>query len=755
MTATTLPSWTNTPAPGTAVHTRPLPDLPAIAATLGTPVTSVLLAAHLRVVGLLAGETEVSAGFAAARLDGGSWRELARAVPAPPAEAFECRHPGLTARYGVHEMSIEYDRRSFDAAHVARIAGYLTRALAAMAADPDAPYLGCDLLSDAERQHLLRGRGGPVRPLPDQRFHELFAAVAEQRPDATAIVHNGQTWSYGWLRRAANRVAHALLAEGLAAEDVVAVCAERGPYWLAAIIGILEAGGAYLPLEPDYPPARVATMLEQSRCRLVLRGCGISPPEARGCHILAVEELANAGRDGDPQVPVAADQLAYVYFTSGSTGLPKGAMCEHSGMINHLLAKVEDLRLRQGDVVVQNAQASFDISLWQATAPLLVGGATAIVGRQDTLDVRRFLDTIQRGGATVLQVVPSYLDVLLRHTEGAAGHLGRVRCVSVTGEAVGKPLVTRFFAQHPGLALVNAYGATEASDDTTHEIMTAPPAEELVPVGRPVRNVTVTVLGQGDTLVPLGAPGEITFSGVCVGRGYLNDPARTAQAFGDDPLRPGERMYRTGDFGRWLPTGHLEFHGRRDEQVKIHGIRIELGEVRSRILEHPRVRAASVVATPLPGSGNTMAGFFTSDDGLTPDELADHLRTVLPASAVPAGLYAVDALPLTANGKVDKRALIARAGAATPAPVAAMACSPPGTPTEQRIAAAWAAALGRPPETIGRDDHFFELGGGSLSALRVVAALGGLVSLDALLRAPVLADLAALTDGITTDEVRS
>jgi acyl-coenzyme A synthetase/AMP-(fatty) acid ligase len=428
-----------------------------------------------------------------------------------------------------------------------------------------------------------------------------------------------------------------------------------------------------------------------------------------------------------------------VYFTSGSTGLPKGAMCEHAGMVNHLLAKIADFALGPDSVVVENAQASFDISLWQLIAPLLTGGRTHIVAQEEILDVRRFLDTIVKYDATAIQVVPSYLDVLLRETERNPRDVGRLAYVGVTGEAISKPLVNRFFAQHPGLRMVNGYGATEASDDTTHEVMAGPPAEDLVPVGRPVNNVTVYILGPGDELRPLGSAGEIAFSGVCVGRGYINDPERTAEAFADDPFRPGERMYRSGDYGRWLPSGTLEFHGRRDEQVKINGIRIELGEVEARLLDHPEVLTASVIVVKLPGAGKSLVGFYTGTPD--PDAVRDHLRSVLPALSVPSRLHRVDALPLNTNGKVDKKILAATAlDADAPAPALK---EPPATETERRIAEVWAQALDRPVADIGRDGHFFELGGGSLTALRVVATLDGLIGLRDLLEEPRLRQLAA------------
>jgi amino acid adenylation domain-containing protein len=623
------------------------------------------------------------------------------------------------------QATLVYDTEKFDATHALRVAGHIAATVAALIEGP-LPE-GFSPLSDREREHLVHGLDGSVRELPARPFHELFAQRAAQHPDTVAATAwDGQAWTYGELDRAANRVANGLLERGLTAEEVVGVATGRTLGWLAAIIGIFKAGGAYLPIEPDYPPARIATLMEQSRARFIVTS-------------ELLDELMRSP-DHAPGVEVGFDRLAYVYFTSGSTGLPKGAMCEHGGMLNHLTAKISDFRLDATGVVIQNAQATFDISLWQLIAPLLAGGRTHIVAQDEILDVRRFLDAIVKQDATVLQVVPSYLDILLRETERQPRDLGRLKHVCVTGEAISKPLVQRFFAQHPDIRLVNAYGATEASDDTTHEIMAAAPAEELVPVGRPIQNVTVYILGSGDTLRPMGSAGEIAFSGVCVGRGYINDPARTAEAFGADPFRRGNRLYRTGDYGRWLPSGTLEFHGRRDEQVKINGIRIELGEVEARLREHPDARSASVIVVALPGVGKSLVGFYAGS--IAPEAMREYLQEVLPANAVPARLHAIDELPLNANGKVDKKALAARAVALDEPDVR----EAPATATERRIAQAWADALDRPVERIGRDDHFFDVGGGSLTALRVVAELDGLIGLDDLLSTPVLGELAAKAD---------
>src|SRR5205085_1679029 len=252
--------------------------------------------------------------------------------------------------------------------------------------------------------------------------------------------------------------------------------------------------------------------------------------------------------DGDLGVDVAPGQLAYIFFTSGSTGEPKGAMCEHAGMLNHLCAKIDDLEIGEGDVVAQTAPQCFDISLWQLLSALLVGGRTLLVEQEVILDARRFIDTIVDRRANVIQVVPSYLEVLVSFLEQHPHALPDLRCVSATGEALKKELVQRWFAAQPGIKLV-----TETSDDTNHEVMDRAPDRERVPLGRPINNVSVYIVDEHLALVPLGAPGEIVFSGVCVGRGYINDPERTQRAFVPDPYREGQRLYRSGDFGRWLP----------------------------------------------------------------------------------------------------------------------------------------------------------------------------------------------------------
>src|SRR6266487_939982 len=445
---------------------------------------------------------------------------------------------------------------------------------------------------------------GPSRKLPDRRAHEVFEDQARARPDAIAAMHGSRQLTYGEVNARANEVARALLARGLTREGVVGVVTERNLDWMTAVLAIFKAGGAYLPIEPHFPAERIARTLSRAGCRLVLTERGSTAmlyqavESLSGVQTLFIELAYEGGYpEGNLGIDVAPDQLAYVYFTSGSTGEPKGAMCEHAGMLNHLFAKIEDLKIGAGDVVAQTAPQCFDISLWQLVSALLVGGRTLLVEQEAILDAKRFVDKIVDGRVAVVQVVPSYLEILLSYLAQQPRELHDLRCVSVTGEALKKELTQRWFAAAPEIKLVNAYGLTETSDDTNHEVMNRVPDRERVPLGPPIDNVHVYVVDEHLAPVPLGAPGEIVFSGVCVGRGYINDAERTRRAFMADPYREGNRLYRSGDYGRWLPEGKLEFLGRRDSQVKISGFRIEIGEIENTLLRVPGVREGAVVVT--------------------------------------------------------------------------------------------------------------------------------------------------------------
>ncbi len=340
-------------------------------------------------------------------------------------------------------LRLRYRTEVLDADCAARIAGYHLTALELIAADPDAEHRGQSLVSAEELHFQLEGLAGPRRELPDRRVHELFEARVEAHPDAVAAVCGERSLTYGQLNARANRLARALLARGLGREGVVAVVAERNLDWLAAVLAVFKAGGVYLPIEPHFPADRIATTLTRAGCGLVLTEPGSTTTldqalkSLRQAQMVFIEAIYQEDHaDGNLGIEVAPDQLAYIYFTSGSTGEPKGAMCEHAGMINHLFAKIDDLEIGEGQVVAQTAPQCFDISLWQLISGLLVGGRTLLIEQEVILDVQRFVETIVAGRVAVLQVVPSYLEVVLSYLEQHPSELWDLRYVSVTGEAL-------------------------------------------------------------------------------------------------------------------------------------------------------------------------------------------------------------------------------------------------------------------------------------------------------------------------------
>ena len=351
--------------------------------------------------------------------------------------------------------------------------------------------------------HALSILAGPTRKLPPARAHEIFEDRARARPEAIAAVHGAHHLTFGELNARANRLARALLQRGLPREGVVGVVTERNLDWLTAVLAIFKAGGAYLPIEPHFPAERIARMLSRAGCRVVLteRGSTAMLEHAVQARVAVKPLMIDvACREAHAQenlgLPVAPDQLAYIYFTSGSTGEPKGAMCEHAGLLNHLFAKIDDLQIGVGTVVAQTAPQCFDISLWQLLAALLAGGRTVIVDQETILDATRFLDRIAEARVNVLQVVPSYLEVLVSCLAQQPRDLNDLAYVIATGEALKHELVERWFAVRPGIKLVNAYGLTETSDDTNHEIMDHAPRGERVPLGRPINNVHIDVVDE-------------------------------------------------------------------------------------------------------------------------------------------------------------------------------------------------------------------------------------------------------------------
>ncbi|HVR96078.1 MAG TPA: amino acid adenylation domain-containing protein, partial [Thermoanaerobaculia bacterium] len=625
------------------------------------------------------------------------------------------------------ELALEYRVDLFDRTRIERMLEHLSNLLATMVSDPGLPVSHLSFLSEPERHQLLVDWNDTAAEAEtDLCFPDLFTAQAGCTPDAVVLSCDGWSLTYGELDRRTDHAAALLADLGVGPESVVAVLAERGPELPAAILAIQKAGGAWLPLDPSHPESRLAQVIERSGA------CCVLGTEIR------IADLLSAPVGTRPDVRLRPENLAYLIYTSGSTGMPKGVMVEHRGMLNHLRAKVADLRLTSGDVVAQTASHTFDISVWQSFAALLVGGRVQLFRDEMAHDPGRLLDGVEREQVTVLQVVPSWLGALCEVLETEAGPaLSSLRWLFSTGEALSADLCRRWLAVRPGIPVVNGYGPTEASDNVSHALDVRPNAA-LVPIGRPLANLRLHVAGplSGGLLpVPIGVAGELCVGGVGVGRGYQGDPARTAEAFVPDPPAVGARLYRTGDLARFLPDGTLEYLCRRDRQVKVRGFRIETGEIEAALLTHPALRQAVVVAR----YGILVAYVVPQSEGETLD-LRAFLKGRLPEYMVPVAFVTLPALPLNANGKVDLGALPDPEMEAETAEIVA-----PRTPLEALIAGVWSEVLGT--GHFGVRDNFFELGGDSIKGAilmhRLQRRLGEALPVKVLFNAPTVERLAA------------
>ncbi|MEU9316904.1 amino acid adenylation domain-containing protein [Streptomyces sp. NPDC048295] len=601
-----------------------------------------------------------------------------------------------------------------------RLCGMYRSVLEAMAADADGDARATHLPGD-ERRLLLdeltaTGRTPVTLRVPDEVRRRAAAA-----PDATAVVTGSSVTTYQELDARSNRLAHRLRELGVGPGVVVGICLERSPELVLSVLAVLKAGGAYLPLDPETPAERLDFMLHDAAVRMVLTRRGPAdavPMDDAIVTVLLDDEQAWSRHPSTGLEPVAADDdLAYVIYTSGSTGRPKGAMVHRGGMGNHLLAKIEDLGLGPADGVVFNAPPAFDISVWQMLAALVTGGRVRIVDGDTALDPSALFGCVADEGITVLEVVPSLLRTSLDFWDAGAPapELPCLRRLVVTGEALPAELCDRWLDRYPDIPLVNAYGPTECSDDVTHAFVPDRPGEGRVPIGEAVRNTRLYALDAWLQPVPVGAAGELYVGGAGVGRGYLHRPALTAERFLPDPFGPpGARLYRTGDLAAWRADRALDFLGRVDDQVKIRGHRVELREIEEAFGTHPGVRQAVVVVRD-----ERLVGYFTALDEqpLPPDELRERLARTLPDYMLPTAFVRLAAVPLTPNGKVDKRAL--------PAPgdesFVRGEYVAPRTENERRVAEIWRDTLG--VERVGVRDGFFDLGGDSIRAVALVGAL--------------------------------
>lgn len=627
-----------------------------------------------------------------------------------------------------------------------RLLDHLAHLLRQLPAAAENAMATLELLTPAERQRILVDWNRSEADFPlHLSYGELMTQQAQRQAHKIAASCGGRSLSYAELEQGSNRVARHLAAAGAGPDTLVALLAERGLDLLTMMIGTLKAGAAFQALDTGLPERRLGELLELGRAPILL-----ASREARqrfsslnAASTLVAEELMAAGDDSPMGARSGPDHLAYVVFTSGSTGLPKGAMVEQRGLLNNLFGKIPALGLNDQDRVAQTAALSFDISIWQFLAAPLVGAQVHIVPDEITHDPRRLLSALDEQDITLAQTVPSMLRAML--DDAPAGlRLTHLRWMISIGEALPPALCRRWF-QSFDTPLMNLYGPAECADNIGfHALTEAPPQEtNTIPVGRPTANNQLYVLDRALRPVPVGVPGEICSAGFGVGRGYLNDAARSAEAFVPHPFQAGARFYRTGDIGRFRADGSVEYLGRRDQQIKIRGQRIELGDIEHRIGRHPAVAAAAVVVHGAADGDPRLIAYWQARDGQdTEPDLRAALAAELTPAQLPARFIRLDALPLNVNGKTDRKRL------------AALDLPTPGdggerpeavwTETENRLAPLWAAVF--PGNAIERESHFFELGGHSLLAAQLVARIRAAFSVDlplkTLFERPQLAALA-------------
>ncbi len=609
--------------------------------------------------------------------------------------------------------ALTYATDLFEARTVERMARHWQNLLRGMLENPQASVDSLPMLDAEERGQLLEGWNATAAEYPLQRgVHRLFEEQVERTPTAPALAFGEERLDYAELNRRANRLAHALIERGIGADRLVGVAMERSIEMVVALMAILKAGGAYVPVDPEYPEERQAYMLEDSGVELLLSQSHLKLPLAQGVQRIDLDQadawLENHA-ENNPGIELNGENLAYVIYTSGSTGKPKGAGNRHSALSNRLCWMQQAYGLGVGDTVLQKTPFSFDVSVWEFFWPLMSGARLVVAAPGDHRDPAKLVELINREGVDTLHFVPSMLQAFLQDEDVAScTSLKRIVC---SGEALPADAQQQVFVKLPQAGLYNLYGPTEAAIDVTHWTCMEE-GKDAVPIGRPIANLACYILDGNLEPVPVGVLGELYLAGRGLARGYHQRPGLTAERFVASPFVAGERMYRTGDLARYRADGVIEYAGRIDHQVKLRGLRIELGEIEARLLEHPWVREAAVLAV----DGRQLVGYVVleSEGGDWREALAAHLATSLPEYMVPAQWLALERMPLSPNGKLDRKAL--------PAPevsVAQAGYSAPRNAVERTLAEIWQDLLG--VERVGLDDNFFSLGGDSIVSIQVVS----------------------------------
>lgn len=595
------------------------------------------------------------------------------------------------------QLSIEYNTDIYNKATIERMAAHLERLIGAAVSQPETPVEQLDYLSGEEKELLLSVLNNNAADYPkDKTIVSLFEDQVQKSPGATALVFEKDRLTYRQLNEQANQLAYYLKKEyGIQPGELVAICLQRSPALVISILAVIKAGGAYVPIDPLYPKERMEYMLEDSRSKVLINEAEMERFRQRQ-EQHSTENLTPFG--------LTPSDLVYVIYTSGSTGKPKGVMVQHRALVNLCFWHNSSCNVEAEDRATLYAGVAFDASVLELFPYLICGASLYIVPEDIRLDINKLAEYYENNRITI-----GFLPTVMGEQFAAVAEPSSLRCLVVGGEKLNSFTKRKY-------AIINDYGPTEntvvaISCTVTHQT-------QNIPIGKPISNTQVYILDKHLSLQPLGVPGEVCTGGDGLALGYWGRPELTAEKFVSNPFRVGERMYRTGDLGRWLEDGSIEFLGRRDEQVKVRGYRIELGEIESALQSHPSVSSCVVIAKANRNGEKELVAYLAAEETLSAGELRAWLGRTLPDYMVPPYYVQMEALPLTHNGKVDRKLLPEPEGLALSTGSVYMA---PRNSTEEKLVAIWEEVLGR--NRIGVQDNFFELGGNSLKIIRMVEAV--------------------------------
>ncbi len=589
--------------------------------------------------------------------------------------------------------------------------------------NPVKPIAKLEMISELEKKKILHTFNQTQAAFPAHKtVHQIFEEQVARTPDEPALYCGEEILTYRQLNEKANRLAHTLRQGGLAPDGVVGLMVYRSAEMVIGILGTLKAGGAYLPLDPLGPPDRAAFMLSNCNANVLLvHNPTKHLPQAEIKTLNLDEEACYSGNTANPDPVAAPENLAYIIYTSGSTGNPKGVMLEHRGLVNRIHWMQKKYPLDADSVILQKTPYTFDVSVWEFTWWFFVGAKVCMLQPGGEKDPAAMIDAIRRYRVTTMHFVPSMLGIFLEFLEEYKefSALASLKQVFASGEALNLVQVAkfnRFLYGANGTELYNLYGPTEASIDVSYFDCSPAVTLKSVPIGKPIDNISLYILDKHLTLLPIGIPGELCIGGIGLARGYMNNPALTQEKFVPNPYVPGELLYKTGDLARWYAQGDIEYLGRLDHQLKIRGFRIELGEIEHRLMKYAGIREAIAVGLDEDGK-KVLCAYYTGDAEVSVLKLKRFLGKTLPEYMVPSYYVHLKTLPLSSNGKVDRKALSAPQRCANNE----VEYAPPRHETDQKLADVYAKVLKRPQ--VGIDDSLFDLGADSLNVIQIYAQL--------------------------------